>query len=319
MIKITLDTNCIINLLDIKSESATSVKELSEILRYGLEGDANIAITTRVESDFSDDSDADRKREMVRRLSIFPVIGTVLRLDTSTFGSGDVLAGGEQEKLEKELIGVIFPGLKKEDSHYKNKINDIDHLIGHIINKRDIFTTDDQQILKKSETLKASFGLAVKNPQQTLEYLNLQGDKVVLVQEFYDKFCEYSVIVLKACVERLSDEEGKKYEDLRRWLIRKYPAIKDGLVNFKFQMGSVPVSGQRVFDQTVVVGLQRFSERLWKILCARDPIDIPAVLSSDLESYRYVSDSSKHEITAEFLNSIEDSLQGYLGKLESDF
>lgn len=229
------------------------------------------------------------------------------------------MAGGEQEKLEKELIGVIFPGLKKEDSHYKNKINDIDHLIGHIINKRDIFTTDDQQILKKSETLKASFGLAVKNPQQTLEYLNLQGDKVVLVQEFYDKFCEYSVIVLKACVERLSDEEGKKYEDLRRWLIRKYPAIKDGLVNFKFQMGSVPVSGQRVFDQTVVVGLQRFSERLWKILCARDPIDIPAVLSSDLESYRYVSDSSKHEITAEFLNSIEDSLQGYLGKLESDF
>ena len=55
MIKLTLDTNCIINLLDYKSESATSVDELTEILRYGLDGDVNIAITTKVESDFNND------------------------------------------------------------------------------------------------------------------------------------------------------------------------------------------------------------------------------------------------------------------------
>lgn len=63
MLKLTLDTNCIINLLDYKSESATSVDELAEILRYGLDGDVNIAITTRVESDFDKDKDEKRRND----------------------------------------------------------------------------------------------------------------------------------------------------------------------------------------------------------------------------------------------------------------
>ena len=63
MIKLTLDTNCIINLLDYKSESATSVDELAEILRYALDEDANIAITTRVESDVTKDKDKKQNLE----------------------------------------------------------------------------------------------------------------------------------------------------------------------------------------------------------------------------------------------------------------
>lgn len=75
MIKLTFDTNCIINLLDYKSESASSVDELAEILRYALDGDVNIAITTRVESDVNNDKNEDRKNEILRRVSMFPVIG----------------------------------------------------------------------------------------------------------------------------------------------------------------------------------------------------------------------------------------------------
>ena len=123
MLKLTFDTNCIINLLDYKSESATSVDELTEILRYGLDGDVNIAITTRVESDFDKDKNEERKIELIKRISMFPVIGTVARFGVSNFGSGDVWAGEEHEALEKELTNIIFPGLNKDDSARWQTIN----------------------------------------------------------------------------------------------------------------------------------------------------------------------------------------------------
>lgn len=320
MIKLTLDTNCIINLLDYKSESAISVDELAEILRYGLDGDANIAITTRVESDVDKDKDTERKNELLRRVSMFPVIGTVARFDTTKLDSGDVWGGTEHQTLEDELKNIIFPGLKKEDAHYGNKINDIDHLIGHKINKRDIFVTDDQQILKKAETLKSSQGIEVMNPKKVLEYLNLQGNKVVLAQEFYDKFLEYKKLVERVFAGDAVDEQFlSKYEDLRKWLIRKYPAIQTGLLNFKFQMVSVPTGGQRVFGQDDLMSLQMFNDRFNGILKERDLAQIPAIASTHRNDYgmHYQSESQQVERAISFLNSVEDSLLGYLGKLES--
>ena len=47
--RITLDNNCIINLLDFNSKTATSIDYLSEILKLSFSNKVNIAITTRVE------------------------------------------------------------------------------------------------------------------------------------------------------------------------------------------------------------------------------------------------------------------------------
>lgn len=317
MIKLTLDTNCIINLLDYKSDSAISVDELSEIIRYGLEGDVNVAITTRVDSDVSGDNDQNRKNEILKRISIFPVIGTVARLNTSKFDSGDVWAGEEHQALEDEIKKIIFPNLQKEDTHYSNKINDVDHLIGHKINQRDVFITDDKQILKKAETLDSSIGIKVMNPKNALEYINLHANKVVLAQEFSEKFGEYKNIVLSAITGEIDANQLTKYEDLRKWMIRKLPAIKDGLLNFKFRMVSVPAGGQRIFGQDDLMSLQMFNDRLNGILKERDPGRIPQVASThrlDYGSYR--SERDKINITIAFLNSVEDSLLGYLGALE---
>lgn len=319
MLKLTLDTNCIINLLDYKSESATSVDELTEILRYGLDGDVNIAITTRVGSDFEKDKDKERKSELLRRVAMFPVIGTVARMDVSKFDSGDVWGGDEHEALEKELIGIIFPGLNKEDTHFSNKINDVDHLIGHKINGRDIFVTDDQQILKKAQTLESSLGIKVMDPKNVLEYLNLKGNKVVLAQEFYDKFLEFkgliSIIMEKGDA---SKDEANRYEELRKWLIRKHPAISDGLLSYKFQMSSVPVSGQRIFGQDHVMSIQYFNDKFNALLKEREPLHIPKIIAYNDYSARYHSPDEENEITVKFLNGIEDALLGYLGKLEEN-
>lgn len=318
MIKITLDTNCIINLLDYKSESAISVDELAEIIRYGLEGDVNIAITTRVDSDVSKDKDQARKSEILKRVSMFPIIGTVARLDTSKFDSGDVWAGGEHVALEEELKKVIFSGLKKDDPHYGNKINDIDHLIGHKINQRDIFVTDDQQILKKADTLKSSVGIEIMDPKKALEYINLQANQVVLAEEFSERFGEYKNIVITAITDKIDNEQLAKYEELRKWIVRKLPVIKDGLLNFKFRMVSVPTGGQRVFGQDDLMSLQMFNDRLNGILKERDPSVIPQVASTHRHDYAgYRSERQQVDMTISFLNSVEDSLLGYLGALEA--
>ena len=319
MLKITLDTNCIINLLDYKSESATSVDELTEIVRYGLDGDANIAITTRVESDFIKDKDKERKIELIRRISMFPVIGTVARYGTSKFESGDVYAGEDHEALENELTNIVFPGLNKDDNHFSNKINDIDHLIGHKINKRDIFVTDDQQILKRAETLESSLGIKVMDPKKALEYLNLKGNKVVLAQEFYDKFLEYKKLISNALENGdIGSDSIQQYEDLRKWLIRKHSVINDGLLAYKFQMSSVPVSGQRIFGQDHVVSIQYFNDKLNALLKDRDPLHIPKIIAYNEYSARYHSTSEENDITIKFLDGIEDTILGYLGKLEDN-
>jgi hypothetical protein len=318
MIKLTFDTNCIINLLDYKSESAISVDELVEIIRYGLEGDVNIAITTRVDSDVSNDKDRNRKNEILKRISMFPTIGTIGRWGTSKFDRGDVWVGENHMTLKEELKKILFPGLKSDDPRYINKINDIDHLIGHKINDRDIFVTDDQQILKKAETLKSSVGIEVMNPKQVLEYVNLQANQVVLAQEFSEKFSEYKDIVVAAISGKINEGQLVKYEELRKWMVRKLPAIKDGLLNFKFRMVSVPTGGQRVFGQDDLVSLQMFNDRLNGILKERDPLMISKIASThryDYASYR--SEREEINMTISFLNSVEDSLLGYLGALEN--
>jgi hypothetical protein len=318
MIKLTLDTNCVINLLDYKSDSAISVDELAEIIRYGMEGDVNIAITTRVDSDVSKDKDQDRKNEILKRISMFTTIGTVARFDTSKFDSGDVWAGEEHTALEEEIKRIIFPNLKKEDSHYSNKINDIDHLIGHKINNRDIFVTDDQQILKKAETLKASVGIDVMDPKKALEYINLQANQVVLAQEFSEKFDEYKSIVIAAINEGVDAAQLNRYEELRKWMVRKLPVINDGLLNFKFRMVSVPTGGQRVFGQDDLMSLQTFNDRLNGILKERDPSNIPQRVTAHRLRYSgYISERDQINMTVTFLNSVEDSLLGYLGALEA--
>lgn len=171
MLKVTLDSNCIIYLFDPSAKTPLSVEELSQIIKYGFSRDVDIAVTTRTEVDFERDKDKQRREEMVKKLSMFPTIGSVIRWDVSKWDKGDFYIDERQQELWNELQRVIFPGLKQEDKKYNNKVSDIDHLVGHIINRRDIFITNDLGLIKKAETLKNSSGLVVMNPKDALEYI----------------------------------------------------------------------------------------------------------------------------------------------------
>lgn len=123
--------------------------------------------------------------------------------------------------------------------------------------------------------------------------------------------------MITAATRKIDDNQSIKYEDLRKWMTRKLPVIKDGLLNFKFRMISVPTGGQRIFGQDDLRSLQLFNDRLNGILKERDPTLIPEVASRNRDDYGYVSQQEQVHMMTTFLNAVEDSLLGYLGTLEA--
>src|SRR5436309_14517978 len=172
LLKLTLDTNCIINLLDFDSTTATSVEELTTLMRHALEGKANLCVTTALGRDLERDSNDERRREMLQKVAMFPTIGGVFRLDASKLGGPDVLASEDQKKMAFGIQSLLFPGLSPEDKRYQNKIADVDHLVGHKLNRRDLFVTDDNGILAKADALEGEYGVRVLTPAGAVEMLD---------------------------------------------------------------------------------------------------------------------------------------------------
>ena len=172
--KITLDTNCIINLFDQTSPSRESVEDLEEIIRAGKDGKADICITTRVEFDVEHDKDAERMKTMFGYLALFPKIGTVGRWDVTKWDKGDFWADERSLSLEERVRKTLFPNFAETNPRYRNELADIDHVVGHIYAHRDIFVTSDREILKRSSPLAASDNLRVMKPAECRLFLKTQ-------------------------------------------------------------------------------------------------------------------------------------------------
>ena len=170
--KITIDTNCVIGLFDTKSQTATSTSELRELVRYAFSGAIELYITTRVEVDFGRDKDDQRREEMLKNISMFPVIGTVSRWNVSTWDSSDISIDLKRQKLADEVQRIIFPGLTPTSSRYANKLADIDHLVGHALSGHDVFITDDGEILRRSSQLEGGIGIRVMRPAECLRFVD---------------------------------------------------------------------------------------------------------------------------------------------------
>ena len=66
------------------------------------------------------------------------------------------------EQLEKIIFGVI----PASDRRLHNKKADIDHLVGHFRAGRDVFVTNDREILRNKEMLWDQLGIAVESPEE---------------------------------------------------------------------------------------------------------------------------------------------------------
>jgi len=172
MIKITLDTNCIIYYVEKHQEC---YKALKRIIELGEEGHIDIAVTTRVVADKDQDTNKIRKHKHLEDFSKFPCIGTGGRYDFSRYDSGDFYVGNEYVKKENELIKIIFGEIKGNAKKVHREMCDVDHLMGHIYSQRDIFLTYDNEILKKKDLLEKEFNLTVQEPEEFLKNFGFAG------------------------------------------------------------------------------------------------------------------------------------------------
>lgn len=169
---ITIDSNCVVGLFDRTSATATSVDELRNLMRYALSGVIRIAVTTKVEVDFSRDRNDERRNAMLEQMTMLPVIASTFRLDESRLDEPDVLFGPREQGLWEEIQRIVFPGLTESSGKRANKIADIDHLLGHKLAARDVFVTDDRDVLRRYPELRDGPGIIVMSPEQCLRYVD---------------------------------------------------------------------------------------------------------------------------------------------------
>lgn len=170
-IKITLDTNCVINSFDLESQTATSVDALTYLRELHDSGEIEIAVTTRVEADLSTDSIKERAAKIIDEIAELPKIGTAGKWGVSKWGGGDFYMGKTASDELNAIQTLLFPNLSKDDKHYQNKSYDADHLYGHTQHHRDIFVTDDKGIIKKRGPLKEQHSIVVMTPTECVEFL----------------------------------------------------------------------------------------------------------------------------------------------------
>lgn len=188
--KITLDTNCLIYLFDENHETAINVEEVERIITHVFEGPITLFITTRSFSDILGDKDKERLDILLKCFELIPTIPAF---------------NGENEEAYKSLYEeiklILFPQLDEGDKRYKNKHNDILHLVSHKIHGRDVFVTQDKNFLKKKNNLE-KIGIHIKSIKETLNYISqvffvLEPGQRDHDKKLYDKFLEelpYSVI-----------------------------------------------------------------------------------------------------------------------------
>ncbi len=88
-------------------------------------------------------------------------VGSLFRVDYSRINSGDGLASEQQAQEADELLDLVFPGANENHPRHRQRIADIDHLMAHKTNGRDVFGTNDKGILGRRTELASRFGIIV--------------------------------------------------------------------------------------------------------------------------------------------------------------
>ena len=157
--KITLDTNCLFDYFE------RNPAHIQALVTHASEGDIELAITTRVMSDTLDKWKGSGTSPMWEKIQSFPAletIGTVFRLGSSHLEFKDHLASEDDVKIADRLRQIMAVA----------QVEDIDHLLGHIMDKRDIFITADPHFLDHKEELKNEFGLVVLTPKDAVDQID---------------------------------------------------------------------------------------------------------------------------------------------------
>lgn len=165
---VTLDATCFFDYFERDDANVKKIIELSE------KGIIDIAKTTRIMNDtLLKTNRNDKKSEIWEQIQTLPVktIGTVVRWNHSVWNGGDVWGGDEHIEM-KNKIKTIAPSMGLED---------VDHLIGHIINKRDVFITSDRHFLDNKDRLKENINVEIMSPK---DFVRKTEEEIKIIEKY---------------------------------------------------------------------------------------------------------------------------------------
>jgi hypothetical protein len=173
-LEVTLDTNVLWDYL--RNRSGRQGEALA-ILQAHQAGNCDVAVTTRVLGDVRSPDQQIPRSEMQdglnSLLSQYEIseIGTAFRLDVSCNDGMDVLVDVSWKESERRLLAQIWPCAQSGGKKHSSRLRDIDHLLGHRYNRRDVFVTRDKEILENRSILQREFGIDVASPTELVKRL----------------------------------------------------------------------------------------------------------------------------------------------------
>jgi len=175
--EITLDTSCLIDLQrqDTREDIRKRAEAVKKIIDWHQNGLIDVKVTTRVEFDQRNYKNYENKTDLLDFANNVGVIRSVFRYGISKYGGlsnhvpGDGYGSLKTVEMEKRWKEIMFGGIRFDEFNEKTKerIADIDHLLAHILAKRDYFiTSDERHFINNREKLKAEFGVEIMKPEE---------------------------------------------------------------------------------------------------------------------------------------------------------
>lgn len=167
---VTADTNIVRDYLDPqrpRHRDATGLMVLHTM------GSIEIALTTRIDVDVPQGP----LKQEIEALDVLSQnrIGSVWRLGSSALGpgsgAGDMIASDDQSQEADALLELLFPGADPNSPKHKNRLADVDHLMAHKINQRDVFVTNEKAILERKAQLLGNHDITVMTAAELLSQL----------------------------------------------------------------------------------------------------------------------------------------------------
>jgi hypothetical protein len=132
---------------------------IEALLGFTIDGDVELAITTRVMSDTKDKwSKPSPIWVKIQSIPVLKTIGTGIRWNTSRWDSGDSFLSEEGVRVINRIREIMSDA----------QLNDIDHLLGHVMGERDIFVTSDHHFLDHKEQLSREIGVTILRPEDAV-------------------------------------------------------------------------------------------------------------------------------------------------------
>jgi hypothetical protein len=176
-VEVTLDTTCLIDSQrqDTREDIRKRAEAVKKIIDWYQDRLIDVKVTTRVEFDQRNYQNEEKKEKLLNLADNVGVIGSVFRYGISKYGglSNHVPRDGygslKTVEMEKRLKEIMFEGISFGEFNEKSRerISDVDHLLAHILAKRDFFITSDKRhFINNREKLKAEFSVVIITPEE---------------------------------------------------------------------------------------------------------------------------------------------------------